>query len=172
MPCANDLHGQIQLVCQYFHSRVGLPLLRYETAVYLRHTDAGEPWWEPWDDLPIRFHIGSGAPVGVAWSKFSDLWIDEGRALPFPATGEGDQYRWVTNSMPELEPLLGGTLHSANVGRDPSLPSTDIAFRLSHRLLLEFDRGWLEVFILYAARSETSSNSWNFRVINEANGSA
>jgi hypothetical protein len=26
--------------------------------------------------------------------------------------------------------------------------------------------------ILYAARSETSSNSWNFRVINEANGSA
>jgi ATP-dependent Clp protease ATP-binding subunit ClpA len=29
-----------------------------------------------------------------------------------------------------------------------------------------------EFFILYAARSETSSNSWNFRVINEANGSA
>jgi hypothetical protein len=30
----------------------------------------------------------------------------------------------------------------------------------------------LNGIILYAARSETSSNSWNFRVINEANGSA
>jgi energy-coupling factor transporter ATP-binding protein EcfA2 len=29
-----------------------------------------------------------------------------------------------------------------------------------------------QAVILYAARSETSSNSWNFRVINEANGSA
>lgn len=85
MPIADDLHGQLQLACQYFHSRIGHPLTRYETAEILTHDET----WEPWNELPIRLHIGPGAPVCVVWMKFCELWIDEGDALPFPESREG-----------------------------------------------------------------------------------
>lgn len=143
MPSADNLHGQIQLACQYFHSRVGLPLLRYETADLLTHDNT----WEPWNDLPIRLHIGPGAPVCVAWSKTAELWIGEGDALPFPATGEGVQYRWVANAMPDLEPLLGGVMRAAHLDLCELIWGGDTGGTgWLARLLLEFDHGWFEVF--------------------------
>jgi hypothetical protein len=142
MPSADDLRGQLQLACQYFHSRIGHPLLRYETAEIRTHDET----WEPWNDLPIRLYLGPGAPVCVAWSKTAELWIDVGDALPFPATGEGDQYRWAANAQPALEPMRGCTYYSAYLGQHASLPPNDLAFGLWNRLLLEFDHGWVEVF--------------------------
>lgn len=141
MPRADDLHGQIQLACQHFHSRIGLPLTRYETAEILTHDQT----WEPWNDLPIRLKIGPGPPVCVSWSETSELWIDAGSALPFPATGEGYQYRWVVNVRPALEPLRGCALRAVYLGciEDPWVFK---AYMPSWRLLLGFDRGWLEVF--------------------------
>lgn len=118
MPSADDPHGQLQLACQYFHSRVGQPLTRYETAEIRTHDET----WEPWNDLPIRLYLGPGAPVCVAWSDLSALWIDAGDALPFPATGEGDQYRRVTNAMPDLDPLLGSDFRAAYLGTSHTVP--------------------------------------------------
>jgi hypothetical protein len=161
MPSADDLHGQLQLACQYFHSRVGLPLLRYETAEIRTHDET----WEPWNDLPIRLHIGPGAPVCVSWSETAELWIDEGRALPFHATGEGYQYRWVVNTLLDLEPLRGGILRAADIGRFLLFPTTLHSFPEWYRLLLEFDRGWLEVFNAsdengYAVHAARPAGEW------------
>jgi len=162
MPSADDLYGQIQLVCQYFHTRVGLPLLRYETAEIRTHDET----WEPWNDLPIRLHIGPGAPVGVGWSDLSALWIDEGAALPFLATGEGDQYRWVTNTMPDLEPLLGGVFRAAHLDLCELIWGGDTGGTgWLARLLLECDRGWLEVYNVldengYAVHAARPDGEW------------
>lgn len=143
MPSADDLHGQIQLACQYFHSRVGLPLLRYETAEMLTHDQT----WEPWNDLPIRLHIGPGAPVCVVWMYTYRLLIECDAPVPHWNTWtEPDQFRWAANALPLLEPLRGGTLRSAHLGRDTNLAPNDLAFNEWNRLLVEFDRGWLEVF--------------------------
>jgi hypothetical protein len=142
MPSADDLHGQIQLVCQYFHSRVGHPLTRYETAAILTHDEM----WEPWNDLPIRLHIGPGAPVDVVWMKFCELWIECAEPVPFWQPWVGDGCRWVPNARPAFEPLRGGKLRAACLGRDTNLAPNDLAFNEWNRFLLEFDRGWLEVF--------------------------
>jgi hypothetical protein len=161
MPIAVHLRGQLQLACQYFHSRVGQPLLRYETAEIRTHDET----WVPWNDLPVRLHIGPGAPVCVVWDGTSELWIGEGDALPFPATGEGDQYRWAANALPILAQLLGCTLRAVHLGRDAADELDDLAFTHGYRLLLELDREWLEVFNAldengYAVHATMPDGAW------------
>jgi hypothetical protein len=72
----------------------------------------------------------------------------------------------ISNHFDAMHNLLSG---QHNAPQDsPYLGSILSKVRPSQKSMASYV--WL--IILYAARSETSSNSWNFRVINEANGSA
>lgn len=150
MPSANDLHGQFQLACQYFHSRVGLPL-EQETVEFLKR---GVPRALP-NYQPIPIHIGPSAPIRVAWLRLSELWIN-------PEWGERvlletSESLHTAHPQPDGQLLSGATFRAAWIGGGPvSLPLegwrelairdyVPCGFDWWTALLLEFDRGFLEI---------------------------
>lgn len=142
MPCANDLHGQIQLVCQYFHSRVGLTLLRYETGM-LRDAQNS---YRSWHEAGIWLHLGPGEPVMVRWSVIELLVVDFDEPLPPWDESANPDFGSVVNALPELNPLCGCALRAVYLdATDDHWEGASLVLRRP-RLLLEFDRGWLEVF--------------------------
>ena len=117
---------------------IGTTLSAYSTAELL-HDDGN---WGAWPDLPIRLEWGSRL-TAVSWSKFDDLRIATDASLPFAV--DGPSVRWVRNGFPSLNRALGGALLSAALGRgEMSIEGRDI--EVWTRLLLQTDRGWLEIF--------------------------
>ena len=122
-----------------FAPAIGSELRGYSTAELL-HDDGT---WAAWPDLPIRLEWGSGSLIAISWSKFDDLWIAADEALPFPV--EGSTVRWVRNGFDNLNGLVGARILSVWLGRD-EMSIGEKEFEIWTRLLIETDRGWLEVF--------------------------
>jgi hypothetical protein len=130
---------KIEDIRAHFATIIGEEIIRYETAELL--LDDGS--WEGWPDLPIRLYTGSGRVVAISWSRFDDLWFADGPTLPFPI---GDSaVRWVINGLEEINPAVGASIKSVMLGRgEMSLEGEEV--EIWTRLVIELDRGWLEVF--------------------------
>jgi hypothetical protein len=114
-------------------------LHRYSTAELL-HDDGS---WDAWTDLPIRIEWGADRLIAVSWSKFDDLWLRTDASLPFSV--EGLTVRWVHNSIDRLNAAIGSIILSVMLGRgEMSIGGRDV--EIWTRLLIETDKGWLEVF--------------------------
>lgn len=123
----------------HFAPLIAEKILRYETAELLLHDGT----WGSWPDLPIRLHVGSGRVVAVSWSRFDDLWLADGLSLPF-STGNS-AVRWVVNGLEEINTAVGASIKSVMLGRgEMSINGEDV--EIWTRLVIELDRGWLEVF--------------------------
>jgi len=135
----SSLGDKLAAIRADFSDVIGAALVGYETA---ERSHEGGPW-SAWPDLPIRLHFDTGEAVSVSWSKFDDLWVEEG--TPLPAWSEGSTVRWVRDGHDGLNQALGGVIRSVSLGRgEMSVEGRDI--EIWTRLLIEADAGWLEVF--------------------------
>ncbi len=118
---------------------IGARLSSYSTAELL-HDDGT---WGEWRDLPIRLEWNPGGLVAVSWSRFDDLWIATDSSLPLSV--EGSTVRWVRDASEIVNRVVGAALLSVALGRgEMTMAGRDI--EVWTRLLLETDRGWLEIF--------------------------
>ncbi len=123
----------------HFAPIIGEKILRYETAELL----LSDGTWESWPDLPIRLYVGSNRILAISWSRFDDLWLADGLSLPF-STGNS-AVRWVINGLEEINTAVGASIKSVMLGRgEMSINGEDV--EIWTRLVIELDRGWLEVF--------------------------
>jgi hypothetical protein len=129
----------IEDIQTHFAPVIGEKIIRYETAELL--LDDGTR--ENWPDLPIRLYTGSGRVVAIAWSRFDDLWLADGPSLPFPI--EDSTIRWVVNGLEEIDAAVGALIKSVMLGRG-EMSIDGKAVEIWTRLVIELDRGWLEVF--------------------------
>ncbi len=133
------LEQRIAEIRRTFEPAIGAMLHRYSTAELLH--DDGK--WDAWTDLPIRIEWGADRLIAVSWSKFDDLWLRTDASLPFSI--EGLTVRWVHNSIDRLNAVIGSIILSVMLGRgEMSIQGRDI--EIWTRLLIETDKGWLEVF--------------------------
>ena len=135
-----EIDAKVGAIRRAFAPVIGARLSSYSTAE-LRLSDGT---WDAWPDLPIRLEWGLGRVVAVSWSKFDDLWIATDDALPFSASDDPN-VRWVHNAVKSANRVVGAVLRSVALGRgEMSVAGQDI--EIWTRLLLETDRGWLEIF--------------------------
>lgn len=129
---------KIEDIRAHFAPVIGEKILRYETAELLH-----DGTWGSWPDLPIRLHVGTDRIVAVSWSRFDDLWLADGPSLPF-SIGES-VVRWVVNGLEEINAVVGASIQSVMLGRgEMTIGGREI--EIWTRLVIELDRGWLEVF--------------------------
>lgn len=130
---------KIEDIRAHFAPAIGEKILRYETAELLLHDGT----WGSWPDLPIRLYVGSDRIVAVSWSRFDDLWLADGLSLPF-SIGES-VVRWVVNGLEEINAAVGASIQSVMLGRgEMTIGRKEV--EIWTRLVIELDRGWLEVF--------------------------
>jgi hypothetical protein len=122
-----------------FTPLIGATLSAYSTAELL-HDDGT---WGAWPDLPIRLEWGTRRLVSVSWSRFDDLWISADTSLPVSI--DGSTVRWVPNASPSVDRVVGGALLSVALGRG-EMSIGEREFEIWTRLLLQTDKGWLEIF--------------------------
>ncbi len=133
-----DKQAKIEALRRHFAPLIGNELSAFETAQIKLD---GE--WDQWFDLPIRLYFGENALVSVAWSHFDKLFISGDKSQNFPT--DGSEVRWVFNSVDEVRDAISGTLKSVSLGLgDVSINNQQI--EIWTRLLLEQDKGWLEIF--------------------------
>ena len=98
-----------------FRPLLGDRLTSYATAEIFVAEDQE---WSPWDDLPIRLYWASGAVTSVSWTKFDELVLTPDGSLPaWLMKSDSNQPRWVENSRPALNFLLGSPLQSVELGK-------------------------------------------------------
>jgi hypothetical protein len=123
----------------HFAVLLGETITRYETAELL--LDDGT--WDGWPDLPIRLYTGSGKLVAISWSGFDDLWLADDLSLPFSI--EDSTIRWANNGIEKLDAAIGASIGSITLGKgEMSIGGREV--EIWTRLVIELDRGWLEVF--------------------------
>ena len=138
-PIVECCESKMALIREYMTDLIGKSLVKYETAELL-HLDGN---WTAWNDLPIRLFTESAEPLSVVWSKFDELWIDRGSSLPFST--EGATARWIENSTPSINRVIGKKVVSVMLGKgEMSVESKPI--EIWTRLVLAFDDGWFEIF--------------------------
>ena len=133
------IQEKLDLIREHFLPLIGCKIVRFETAEIL-HSDGT---WSEWPDLPIRLFTDHGRTVSVSWSRFDDLFLVEGDALPFDADPETT--RWRTNLPDRLYSIIGKKICGTMIGRgEMSLEGKDIP--IWTRLVLNLDGIWLEIF--------------------------
>lgn len=135
----SSIDRKIEDIRAHFAPVIGERILHYETAERLLHDGT----WGSWPDLPIRLCVGSDRIVTVSWSRFDGLWLADGPSLPFLI---GDAVvRWVINGLEEINAAVGASIKSVMLGRgEMSIGGQEV--EIWTRLVIELDRGWLEVF--------------------------
>ena len=130
---------KLDLIREYFLPLNGQTIVRFESAEIL-HDDGT---WSEWPDLPIRLFTDHGHAVSICWSRFDDLFIVEGYALPFAVDPETT--RWRTNLPEKLGSIIGRKICGTMIGRgEMSIEGKDIP--IWTRLVLNLDGTWLEIF--------------------------
>jgi hypothetical protein len=130
---------KVREIRRVFAPLIGATLSGYSTAELL-HEDGR---WGAWPGLPIRLEWGPLRLTAVSWSRFNDLWIATDASLPIAV--DGSTVRWVRNACGSVDRVVGGELLSVALGRgEMSIGSRDV--EVWTRLLLQTDRGWLEIF--------------------------
>ncbi|MBP2169091.1 hypothetical protein J2125_002283 [Erwinia toletana] len=129
--------NKVEAIKKAFGKVTGTRLTSYFTAEVFYEE------WESWNDLPIRLMFDNGEIVAISWSRFNDLWLSNDISLPFDICD--NQVRWTENRFTSINPLLGGVILSVSLGQGV-LTWEDKNFHLDTRLLIETDRGVLDVF--------------------------
>lgn len=130
---------RIKDIQAHFAALIGERIIRYETAELL----LADGTWESWPDLPIRLYTESGRVVAISWSRFEDLWLADDLSLPFPI---GDtKVRWVVNGLEAINAAVGASIRSVRLGQG-EMTIGGRGVEIWTRLVMELDRGWLEVF--------------------------
>jgi hypothetical protein len=132
----DDRIGEIR---SQFAAIVGARINRYETA----ELQLDDGTWDQWPDLPIRLYTDTGDVIAISWSGFDDLWIASDLSLPFSI--DGSTTRWVSNSIDRINSAIGTSIRSVKLGQgELSIEGKEV--EVWTRVLIELDRGWLEIF--------------------------
>lgn len=153
--CLTAIDERVGAIRRAFGPAIGARLSAYSTAVLL--LDDGT--WSAWPEFPIRLEWDSGRFVAVSWSKFDDSWIAVDSSVswatvadPWIATHSSSPFsingmtaRWVREASNSVDLFVGAVLLSVALGRGQmSVAGREI--EVWTRVLLETDRGWLEIF--------------------------
>ena len=130
---------KIEEIRSHFAAIVGARINRYETA----DLELDDGTWDHWPDLPIRLYTDAGDVIAISWSGIDALWIARDLSLPFSI--DGSTIRWVSNSIDRINPAVGTSIRSVMLGQgEMSIEGKEV--EIWTRLLIELDKGWLEIF--------------------------
>lgn len=134
-----DKEEKIAAITLHLAPILGQKLHRVETAL-LKMEDGN---WDDWFDLPARLFFEQEKVVSVSWSYFDRLFIAGDYSLPFDLSDA--EVGWKTNRIEGFSMFLGQTLQGVSFGQG-DMTVEGKAVDIWTRLLLEFDKGWVEIY--------------------------